>query len=110
RGIAPSGGTQPTVVTYLDDLLIPNSIDPLLYDVARVEILKGPQGDLYGASAAGGLLRYIEERPDPSGFSGKAELRGSTTKGGAENYGGAAVLNLPLGSDAGVRASAVYDK
>lgn len=110
RGIAPSGGTQPTVVTYIDDTLIPNSIDPMLYDVARVEILKGPQGDLYGASAAGGLLRYIEERPDPSRVRLTTELRGSTTQGGSENYGAAAVTNLPLGDNAAVRASAVYDK
>ena len=110
RGIAPSGGTLPTVVTYLDDILIPNSIDPMLYDVARVEVLKGPQGDLYGASAAGGLLRYVEERPDPSKTRLTTELRGSKTQGGSENYGGAGVANLPLGQDAALRASAVYDK
>ncbi|MBB4632945.1 TonB-dependent receptor domain-containing protein [Sphingosinicella soli] len=109
RGIAPSGGTQPTVVTYLDDILIPNSIDPMLYDVARVEVLKGPQGDLYGASAAGGLLRYVEERPDPSEIALDAEIRGSATEGGAGNYGGAGVVNLPLGDTAALRASAVYD-
>lgn len=110
RGVAPSGGAQPTVVTYLDDILIPNSVDPMLYDVARVEVLKGPQGDLYGASAAGGLLRYVEERPDPSKTAFIAELRGSTTEGGAGNTGGAAVANLPVGSNAALRASAVYDK
>lgn len=110
RGIAPSGGTQPTVVTYLDDILVPNSIDPMLYDVARVEVLKGPQGDLYGASAAGGLLHYVEQRPDPSKLGFTAELRGSTTEGGAGNYGAAGVANLPVGDDAALRASAVYDK
>ncbi|WP_447765805.1 TonB-dependent receptor [Sphingopyxis panaciterrae] len=110
RGVAPSGGTQPTVVTYLDDILIPNSVDPQLYDLERVEILKGPQGDLYGASAAGGLLRYIEARPDPSGLRVKGEASIASVKGGSENYGGAALVNLPLGSEAAVRMSAVYDK
>jgi outer membrane receptor protein involved in Fe transport len=110
RGVAPSGGAQPTVVTYLDDILIPNSVDPMLYDVARVEILKGPQGDLYGASAAGGLLRYVEERPNTSAPAFIAELRGSTTEGGTGNYGAAGVANLPAGDNAALRASAVYDK
>ncbi len=110
RGVAPSGGTQPTVVTYLDDILIPNSVDPQLYDLERVEVLKGPQGDLYGASAAGGLIRYVEARPNPSGVSARAELSGSTISGGAKNYGGTAVVNLPLGSDAAIRASAAYDR
>ena len=110
RGIAPSGGTQPTVVTYLDDILIPNSIDPQLYDLARVEVLKGPQGDLYGASAAGGLLHYVENRPDPKRVSVTAEARGSDTRGGAANYGGAAVVNLPVSGQAALRASAVYDR
>jgi outer membrane receptor protein involved in Fe transport len=110
RGVAPSGGTQPTVVTYLDDILIPNSIDPQLYDLERVEVLKGPQGDLYGASAAGGLLRYVEARPDPSGFRAKAEASIASVSHGAENYGGAALINLPLGSTAAVRMSAVYDR
>ncbi|MGV3482662.1 MAG: TonB-dependent receptor [Sphingobium sp.] len=110
RGVAPSGGTQPTVVTYLDDILIPNSVDPQLYDLERVEVLKGPQGDLYGASAAGGLIRYVEARPDPSGVSGRGELSGSTISGGARNYGATGVINLPLGSDAAIRASAAYDR
>lgn len=110
RGIAPSGGTQPTVVTYLDDILIPNTIDPELYDLARVEVLKGPQGDLYGASAAGGLLHYVENRPDPKRFGVTAEARGAGTEGGAANYGGALVVNVPLAANAAVRGSAVYDK
>lgn len=110
RGIAPTGGTQPTVVTYLDDILVPNSVDPLLYDLARVEVLKGPQGDLYGASAAGGLLHYVENRPDPTKFGLTTEVRGSATEGGKPNYGGALVANIPLSENAALRGSAVYDK
>lgn len=110
RGVAPSGGTQPTVVTYLDDILIPNSVDPQLYDLERVEVLKGPQGDLYGASAAGGLIRYVEARPDPTNVEGRIEASASTISKGSENYGGAALINLPLGNEAAVRLSAVYDR
>ncbi|WP_411341671.1 TonB-dependent receptor [Sphingopyxis sp. J-6] len=110
RGVAPSGGTQPTVVTYLDDILIPNSVDPQLYDLERVEVLKGPQGDLYGASAAGGLIRYVEVRPDPSEIHARAEASVADVSGGSANYGAAALINLPLGTDAAVRMSAVYDR
>lgn len=109
RGIAPSGGGDPTVVTYLDDTLLPNSLDPQLYDIARVEILKGPQGDLYGASSAGGLIRYISAAPDYSQTVAKAESSLSFTEGGGTNYGAAAALNLPVSGAIAVRGSLVFD-
>ncbi len=110
RGIAPSGGGDPTVVTYLDDTLIPNALDPQLYDIARVEVLKGPQGDLYGASSAGGLIRYISAAPDYDTLLGKAEASASLTEDGDPNYGGAAALNVPLAPGIAVRGSLVYDR
>ncbi|MBY8825021.1 TonB-dependent receptor [Sphingomonas colocasiae] len=110
RGIAPSGGGDPTVVTYLDDILIPNALDPQLYDIARVEVLKGPQGDLYGASSAGGLIRYISAAPDHEHFLGKGELSASTTRNGDPSYGAAAAINVPLGSGIAVRGSLVFDR
>ena len=109
RGIAPSGGGDPTVITYLDDTLIPNSLDPQLYDIARIEVLKGPQGDLYGASSAGGLIRYISAAPDFDKVIGKAEASASSTSGGGANYGGAAALNFPLSPKVAVRGSVVFD-
>ena len=70
RGISSAGGSAPTVGFYIDDTPVPNGTgngydpDPVLFDLARVEVLEGPQGTLYGASSMGGTVRYITEQPD----------------------------------------------
>lgn len=108
RGIASSGGQSPTVGFYLDDtpLTAPTDaqlgkvvIDPDLYDLQRVEILRGPQGTLYGAGSMGGTIKLITNPPDPSAFSGSVNMRVSHTEGGGLNYGGNAMLNIPLITD-----------
>jgi len=80
RGVAPVGPSQ-TVGTYLDDAPVGSSslyarsavfaLDLLPYDIQRIEILRGPQGTLYGASSIGGLLKYVTVTPSLDGFSGK---------------------------------------
>ena len=94
----------PTVATYVDNT--PIFANFLLKDVERVEVLRGPQGTLYGSGALGGAVRYIMRKPDPSGFD--AEARGSISKtdgSGGENLSGDVMLNFPIGANAAFRIS-----
>jgi iron complex outermembrane receptor protein len=107
RGISSTAGTTSTVGYYLDDTpLQPSSnaallsqrgaIDPSLFDVERVEVLRGPQGTLYGSSSMGGTVRYITYAPDLTRFELKAHSEVSGTSGGDPNGTIAATLNAPI--------------
>ncbi|NVD97791.1 TonB-dependent receptor [Massilia sp. BJB1822] len=106
RGVSSTAGTAGTVGYYLDDTPISASsnasllslrglIDPSLFDLARVEVLRGPQGTLYGSSSMGGTVRYVTRQPDMRRTGVKASVTLSETDGGW-NREGNAVLNLPL--------------
>jgi iron complex outermembrane recepter protein len=106
RGLASNGGAAPTVGFYLDEIpLSPPAlsqsgkvvIDPDLYDVERVEVLRGPQGTLYGSGSMGGTIRVITNQPKLGVFEGSVQGTVSDTDGGSGNYGGNLMLNLPLG-------------
>jgi len=108
RGMTSSGGNSPTVGFYLDDIpLSPPAgaqngkvvIDPTLYDLNRVEVLRGPQGTLYGAGSMGGTVRLIPNQPDPTKFEASAESILSGTVGGGFNHADNAMVNVPLVSD-----------
>jgi len=116
RGISSSGGSGTTGI-YIDDVPIQvrslgfNSDDALvkLFDLDRVEVLRGPQGTLFGAGSEGGTVRYISVQPSltQSSIYGKAET--SYTEGGAPSYeaglaGGTPVIDGVLG----VRVSAWF--
>ncbi|MBV8497232.1 MAG: TonB-dependent receptor [Gammaproteobacteria bacterium] len=112
RGLASNGGNAPTVGFYLGDVpLSPPAlaqigkvvIDPNLYDLDRVEILRGPQGTLYGSSSMGGTIRLVLPEPQLHKFSGSADVVGSGTDGGGGNGAANAMVNLPLGEVAAVR-------
>ena len=112
RGLASSGGSSPTVGFYLDDVpLSPpaNSqigkvvIDPNLYDVDRIELLRGPQGTLYGSGSMGGTVRVITNQPKLNMFEGSAQGVLSDTQGGSGNGGGNVMMNLPVGDTLAVR-------
>src|SRR5690606_36887442 len=64
RGISGANTTG----FYLDETPVPNFVEPRLVDVARVEVLRGPQGTLYGASNLGGTIRLISNKPDYTQF------------------------------------------
>ncbi len=108
RGIASSGGESPTVGFYLDDtpltppeeaLLGKVVIDPSLYDLNRVEILRGPQGTLYGSGSMGGTIKLVTNQPDPTAFAVSAQTIASDTKDGGFNYGVNGMVNIPLVQD-----------
>src|SRR6188472_3085707 len=89
RGVASGenanhSGPLPSVGVYLDEQPITTIQCPLdvqIYDVARVEVLAGPQGTLYGASSQAGTIRIITNKPDPSEFTGGFDLTGTTMEG-----------------------------
>src|SRR4029077_18896764 len=91
RGLTSTGGESPTVGFYLDDAALTPAamaqngqtvIDPSLYDLNRVEVLRGPQGTLYGAGSMGGTIKLVTNQPDPRAFAANLEGIGSGTSGG----------------------------
>ncbi len=103
RGISSAAGTA-TVAIYLDDVSLTTrnlptegASEPRFLDIARIEVLRGPQSTLYGASALGGTLRYISNQPKLDVFEGNVftELSG-TYHGGGPNYDEQGVINIPL--------------
>src|SRR5262249_9798262 len=119
RGIqtgAVFGNLQQAVALYFDDvpvldLTIPWTVPRLqLFDANRVEVLRGPQGTLFGAGALSGAMRVITNKPDMSGFHAATEESLTTTHGGG--VGGAAnvMVNAPVVPDQlAVRAVGYYD-
>jgi iron complex outermembrane recepter protein len=102
RGLSVINGV-PTVGYYLDGIsteLNFQSPDPKLYDIQRVEILKGPQGTLYGAGAVGGLIKIITNPADPSGFDANAEAEYFDIDHASASYGVNSMINLPIIQDA----------
>ena len=114
RGIA-SGGTNPTVGVLVDDVpyrsvtnfgtgnMVPD-IDP--NDLARIEVLRGPQGTIYGSSSMGGLLKFVTKDPSVESFSGSVTAGVSGVYNGAEpGYNARASTNIPLADTLAMRAS-----
>jgi iron complex outermembrane recepter protein len=108
RGLSAGGGESPTIGFYLGETPITppatattgkSAIDPDLYDLSRIEVLRGPQGTLYGSGSMGGTVKLVPNAPDPNSFYGSAETTLSGTVGGGLNYGERAMINLPLVSD-----------
>ena len=114
RGVADSpfdGFSQATVAVQVDDGRITyDAAEPGLWltDVARVEVLKGPQGPLYGTGALGGVYRIVPNRPVTGAFSGSATVGfGAITQGGPAASAEASV-NLPVVSDVAALRIAAY--
>src|SRR5213076_1924602 len=109
-----TGRTQSTVGLYLDDVPITyNAPDPdlRLADIERVEVLRGPQGTLYGSGSIGGIVRIATAKPDPSGFAAAAGAEAMINEHNDRSFGGEAMLNLPLAHGrAAVRAVAYLDE
>ncbi len=104
RGISSTSGSA-TVALYLDDQSITQSNlyvgaeQPKFLDMARVELLRGPQGTLFGASSMGGTLRLITNQPEFNTTSGSLTADVSGTEHGGVNTQDDAVVNIPLVQD-----------
>jgi outer membrane receptor protein involved in Fe transport len=108
RGMTSSGGNSATVGYYLDDMPLTAPagaqngkvvIDPSLYDLNRIEVLRGPQGTLYGAGSMGGTVKLVTNQPDLAAYHASAESTLSGTDGGSFNHADNFMLNLPLVQD-----------
>ena len=94
-----TGRTQSTVGLYLDDVRITYNLpDPgiRLFDVERVEVLRGPQGTLYGAGSLGGIYRIVTNKPVLDGVAASAFTSMASTRGGGLSREGRAMLNIPV--------------
>lgn len=94
-----TGQTQSMVGIYLDDVrLTYNAPDPdlLMVDIGQVEVLRGPQGALYGAGSLGGVLQMTTHHPDPEAFDAWTSFSALTTHGGKAGGLASAMVNIPL--------------
>jgi iron complex outermembrane recepter protein len=115
RGVS-TAASNPTVGIYVDDISLvtissgfAGGVDPLLLDMARVEVLKGPQGTLYGGSAMGGAIKYVTNQPAMDQFSASVEGGTAYTDSGGISYDTITMVNLPVVSDVlAVRAAVTY--
>jgi len=115
RGITSAPATNPTVGIVVDDVPFGSStslgqgyqapdINPL--DLERVEVLRGPQGTLYGADSIGGLLKFVTVDPSTEGVSGRVQAGTSSVRNGAEpGYDMSVAVNVPVGDQLALRAS-----
>ncbi len=113
-----TGGVASTVAVYVDETPFGSSSglangailagDFDTFDVSRVEVLKGPQGTLYGASSLGGVLKFVTNAPDPAKFSLRARTGVEGVDGGGTGFFEDAVVNVPLAPTLAVRASGFY--
>ena len=106
RGVTTGDQTIATVGIYVDDVPFGSSsafaagstmaLDMSLLDLNHIEVLRGPQGTLYGAGAMGGLLKYVTNEPDTTELSGNLTLGVSGTKGGGVSHVESGVVNVPI--------------
>lgn len=102
RGISSISGSQATTGFYLDEVpvsAIDENIEGSLFDLNRVEVLRGPQGTLYGSASMGGAIKYVSNQPDSNSTEGRVDLTVSDTDGGGTNYAANGVINLPIAQD-----------
>ena len=116
RGIASTGGAGTTGI-YLDDTPIqmralafnPDEALPQSFDLERVEVLRGPQGTLFGAGSEGGTVRYITTKPSLTETSIYSRDEVSSTQGGAPSYEAGVAAGTPvIDGTLGIRVTAWY--
>jgi iron complex outermembrane recepter protein len=108
RGIQSAGQQQ--VAVYYDEVPLPGvqsstsdsgsqTTDLKIYDVARVEVLRGPQGTVFGANSQSGTVRFITNKPVMNELEGSVRADFSYTQRGSENWAGFGMINVPLVED-----------
>lgn len=109
RGVTTGGSNSPTIALLIDDVQFGATIsgglgnsrfpdfDPSTLE--RIEVLRGPQGTLYGAASLGGLLKYVTKQPATDDFSARIEAGMSTVSDGKSGWNARGTVNLPLFSE-----------
>lgn len=115
RGVASEYGSAGTTGVYIDDAfvqpggIVQTIVEPLYFDLDRIEVLRGPQGTLFGGSSMGGTVRFITRRPDLKRLSASVGSEASFTHDGGFNYEVDGLLNVPIVSDrAALRVVGAY--
>ncbi len=120
RGISAATGVAPTVSFYLDEMPVQTIssgsttsfaqtiIDPKMFDLERVEVLRGPQGTLYGSSSMGGTIRLITRQPVIGEYESSVGTDISSTTGGGMNFRLNGMVNFPLSDSVSLRVVASY--
>ena len=106
-------GVKEQVGTFLDESVISLSLftpDLDLFDVNRIEVLRGPQGTLFGAGSLSGTVRYITNQPTLGVTEGSVELGASAGQGGSFGASTKAAINVPLGDTAALRVVGYYTR
>ena len=115
RGLSAGSNQNPIVATVIDDVPAASSVarslggftspdlDPS--DLARIEVLKGPQGTLYGADSLGGLIKYVTADPSTQGLSGRVQVSGVDIPGGGLGYAVRGAVNIPVSDSFALRVS-----
>ncbi len=115
RGVSNFFGTASLIGMYLDEASVTSSVpsyqlDLRAYDLERVEVLRGPQGTLYGEGSAGGTIRFITRNPELDRFAMKADVAAQFTEGGAPGQSVQGALNVPLVENKlGLRVAGTFD-
>jgi outer membrane receptor protein involved in Fe transport len=117
RGVN-TGGVATTVGVYVDDVPFGSSSglanaailsgDFDTFDLARIEVLRGPQGTLYGASSLGGVLKYVTNAPNTEAFEARAQASMESVSGGDMSYAVTGVVNVPVSDSFAIRATGFY--
>jgi iron complex outermembrane receptor protein len=97
---------QSTVSIYIDETPITSAVatpDFHVLDLARIELLRGPQGTLYGAGSMGGTFKMVTNKPDLGKFGGKIDATYGSVSGGDQDYQLGLVLNIPMGEKNALR-------
>src|SRR5688572_12023492 len=112
RGVN-TGGVASTVAVYVDETpfgsssgLVNGAIlagDFDTFDMERIEVLRGPQGTLYGASSLGGVLKFVTNPPQADGFDAQARIGAETVEDGDASYSGSGMVNIPLSDSFAIR-------
>jgi outer membrane receptor protein involved in Fe transport len=105
RGVAGADTTS----LYIDDTPIPNVVDPRVFDLERIEVLRGPQGTLFGASSMGGTVRLITRTADPGALRGNVDLQAFDINAGGGGHDVSGSLNVPLVAHSAALRLSVFD-
>ncbi|WP_158513897.1 TonB-dependent receptor [Ramlibacter tataouinensis] len=122
RGIGTSncaicgGVVQGTTGFYLEDVPLTDPygsssvLDLYPFDLDRIEVLRGPQGALYGSSSLGGAVRYLVAKPNLKAMEASVLVNGTQVSGGSAGYSAFAMLNTPLGDSSAAARFVVFDR